>query len=286
MKQISSVAQIDKDGLAGASKMLHGHLELICSADAFGRSYLSHQSFNAPFHLSKPYWDGKVLTAQMVNSTAGLFAHDTLRCEVTVEAGASLNITTPSATRVFTMTEGRAEVRQRFSVARGARFAFLPSMLVAHWGSRYRQMTRIDVEGGGELFWVETLAPGRVAHGECFAFEEVDFQIDLRCNGRLNARERFRLEGAGLRPLPARFATPYWSSCYLLSDRLGEEDEALERIRGLHSEEVWVGLSRLAISGWSIKLIAGDSCRLSQALVSLRQILAERLPALVALAPR
>ena len=261
-------------GGANPASILRGHLDLTCSADAAGRSHLSRQSFNAPFHISKPYWDGRALTVQVINPTAGLLAGDSLHCAVSVEAGARLNITTPSATRVFTMPEGRAEVRQHLRVARGGRLAFMPSMLVPHRGSRYRQTTRLDVAAGGELFYVETLAPGRVAHGESFEFTEVDFTTELFHDGRLNARERFRLrpDDSSLTPLRAVFPQAYWASCYLIADRLTGEHPGLSGIRDLHSETVWVGVSRLPVAGWSIKVIARDSCTLHGALASLRRI--------------
>ena len=265
------------------ASVLQGHLDLTCTADATGRSYLSRQSFNAPFHISKPYWDGDVLRMQVINPTAGLLAGDSLRCVVQVETGAHLNVTTPSATRIFTMAGWRAEVRQHLRVARGGRLAFMPSMLVPHRGSRYRQVTRIDVEAGGELFYVDTLAPGRVAHGECFEFTEIDFTAELFHDGRLNARERFRLrpDDASLTPLRALFPQAYWASCYLVTERLHDEHAALHRLRELHAEGLWVGVSRLAVSGWSIKLIARDSCLIAQALARVREILAGALSAFV-----
>jgi urease accessory protein len=260
-----------------------GHLELTCCADAAGRSHLSRQSFNAPFHISKPYWDGQILTVQMINPTAGLFAGDSLRCDVRVEPGARLNITTPSATRVFTMPEGRAEIVQTFVVARDSSLAFMPSMLVPHRVSRYRQTTRITVEPGGELFYVETLAPGRVAHGECFEFTEIDVETELRHGPRLNARERFRLrpDDSSLKPLRTLFPSAYWASCYLITPRLTDDHSALNRIRELHGDDLWLGVSRLALAGWSIKLIASGSWQMNRAIAGIRQILSEALPAFV-----
>lgn len=85
-----------------------GHLELTCSADAAGRSYLSHQSFRAPFHISKPYPDEHALIVQVINPTAGLFAGDVLRSDIRVEAGGRLHNTSPSASRVHRVTAGLA----------------------------------------------------------------------------------------------------------------------------------------------------------------------------------
>ena len=55
---------------------LRGHLHLAAGMRANGETYLARQSFRAPFHLSKPYWDGHVLHVQLVNSTAGILAGD------------------------------------------------------------------------------------------------------------------------------------------------------------------------------------------------------------------
>src|SRR5205085_1312917 len=110
-----------------------------------GKTYLARQSTRAPIHLSKPYWDGRTLGVQLVNSTAGLLSGDRLECEVQVDSGARLSITTPSATRIFTMAKDRAEVHQDFSVAHGASLIFMPSQIVPHRKSRYCQETRIRV---------------------------------------------------------------------------------------------------------------------------------------------
>ena len=75
-------------------------------------------AFCAPFHLSKPYWDGRALLVQVVNSTAGILSGDRLATEVVVGEGASLIVTAPSASRIFTMNEGAAQATQRFTVER------------------------------------------------------------------------------------------------------------------------------------------------------------------------
>ncbi len=200
---------------------LTGHLELTCAPDDTGRSRISRQSVSVPFHFSKPYWNGRALVAQVINPTAGLFAGDTLRSEITVEPGASLRVTTPSASRVHTMPNGRAEVRQTFRVCEGAWLDYSPAMLIPQKQSRIRQSTRIEVEPGGELFFREILAPGRVAHGEIFQYEEIDWECDLIHDARLIARERYclRPDNASIAPLQSQFPAAFFASCYLITDR-------------------------------------------------------------------
>ena len=66
-------------------------------------------------------------------------------------------------------------------------------------------------------------------------------------------------------------------SGYLITDRLTESHPTLAAIRGLHNAETLVGLSRLPFAGWSIKIIARNSCALARTLASLRQILSQSL---------
>src|SRR5438105_15757029 len=91
-----------------------GHLRLRAAARADGRTVLAAQSFRAPYHLSKPYWDAdaRTLLVQVVNPTAGILEGDFLESDIAVEKGAALLATTPSASRVFKMIGGSAECRQ------------------------------------------------------------------------------------------------------------------------------------------------------------------------------
>ena len=77
---------------------LDGHLRLVCAADARG-TYIAEQSFRAPMHISKAYWDGVVLLVNVINPTAGIFGGDTICAHVTVESGARVLLTSPSAAR-------------------------------------------------------------------------------------------------------------------------------------------------------------------------------------------
>jgi urease accessory protein len=57
------------------------------------------------------------------------------------------------------------------------------------------------------LLFFESLAPGRVASGESFAYTELEWATDVRCDTVLVARERYRLtpEGEAVRTLRSAF---------------------------------------------------------------------------------
>lgn len=262
-----------------------GHLQLQATARADGRTALAAQSFRAPFHVSKPYWnaDAGALLVQVVNPTAGILAGDRLESEIAVERGAALLVTTPAASRVFQMKGGKAESRQRFAVAAGAWLEVMPEPLVPHRGCRYRQVTRIDVDAGGEIFFADLLFPGRVAHAEAWEWEKLCLETEVRLGGELILRERFEQTGADLRAL-AQLAGSGPEACFgnaILIAAEGEGDAAWRAaVAALHDEDLWVGVSPLRRGGWSFKLVARDGRRLRRGLREVRQALVTRFPRL------
>ncbi len=110
-----------------------------------------------------------------------------------MENGARLVLTTPSASRVHTMRGGRRRADQTFHVESGGSLEVWPELLIPQRGARYSAEDRSRTGRGAEFLFFETLAPGRVASGEVFVFDELRWMTDVRLDGRLVARERYRL---------------------------------------------------------------------------------------------
>ena len=265
---------------------LDGHLHLRAVRAGDGSTALSAQSFRAPFHLSKPNWDpsAEVLHVQVVNPTAGILEGDRLESAIAVEAGAALLVTTPSASRLFRMTEGgHATGRQRFEVARDATLEVFPEPLVPHRGSTYFQETTIEAAEGATLLFIDQLMPGRLAHGEAWAWDRLVLGLTVRREGELILRERLDQSGPGLRGL-AEFAGTGAASCFanlvLLPPTETPEPAWRAGIAALHRDGTWLGISRLRHAGWSIRVIAPDPLRLRDTLAELRAILRKAYPRL------
>ena len=261
-----------------------GHLSLRAAVRDAGRTVLAAQSFRAPFHLSKPYWDeeARVLIVQVVNPTAGILAGDRLESAIAVEAGAALLVTTPSASRIFKMEDGgSAESRQHFRVEAGGWLEVAPEPLVPHRGSRFRQMTTVDVAPGGALFFVDQLQPGRVGHDEAWLWDRLCLELTVRLGGELVLRERLDQAGADLRAL-AELAGSGPKACLanaiLIST--GTDEPWRAELSQLHRDGLWLGVSALRRGGWSLRLVAPDSVKLRAGLKDVRRILARHYPRL------
>lgn len=262
-----------------------GHLRLRARQTEYGRTALVEQSFRAPFHVSKPYWDAdtRTLLVQVVNPTAGILAGDRLESDVAVGPEAAVLVTTPSASRVFTMQAGGARCDQRFRVEAGGWLEFLPEPLVPHRGSRYRQSTQIEVEAGGGLFFVDQLQPGRLGHGEAWAWEELQVELSVRHAGTLVLQERLAHTGPELRAVAGFMGsgpTACFANAVLFAPAGVDAARWPAELQMLHQPGTWFGMAALRGGGWSLRIVAADPLRLRDAIRTIRSRLGAHLPGL------
>ena len=257
-----------------------GHLQFRAAQRADGRTVLAAQSFRAPFHLSKPYWDpeARTLLVQVVNPTAGILAGDRLASHIAVETGAAVTLTTPSASRIFQMHQGTAESTQHFSVAKAGWLEAIPEPLVPHRGSRFRQITTIEVEPGGSLFYVDQLMPGRIGHGEAWVWESLRLEMTVRLGGELILRERMDQSGASLKELAA-FGRSGPTACFGNAVLIGVPAASATadwtaKLNALQGENLKIGVSALRLGGWSLKFVASHPIALRDGLRDIRALLA------------
>lgn len=259
---------------------MQGHLHLTASPDFEGRTYLREQSFAAPLHLSKPHEDAGALVVNIVNPTAGLFDGDEIDCRVYVEAGAHLVLTTPSANRVYRARgDGAAVVNQSYRVAPGAFLEFYPELLIPQAGARYHQRTELRVESGGTLLFFEWLAPGRVASGEVFQFEELVWDTDVWFADQLVARERYKVNPAteSMEALTQVFPEAHYLGCFLI----GELAFPAAAIGTLQSEDIYLGHGPLTTGGWTIKSLCRDGMSARRLMKELRTAIYQQFDRLV-----
>lgn len=252
---------------------MNGHLHLIGSRYDSGQTYLRQQSFRAPLQISKPHTDAGSLVVNVVNPTAGIFDGDTIELDAMAETGASLVLTTPSASRVYrSRSGGPAKVKQRFSVQAGAFLEFFPEPFIPQAGARYQQTTELHAEPGGTLLFFDWLTPGRVASGEVFEYAELNWDLDATLAEKLIARERYRLspEDSSLESLKLVYPVAHYLSCFIL----GELIFPVQEIEALNSPEVYLGHSALISGhGYTVKVLCRESLSARQTLKQLRHIL-------------
>ena len=234
-------------------------MRLVCAPDSRGRSCLREQSFRAPIHLSKPFWEENNLILNVVNPTAGLMEGDRIYQEAIVKSGASLLLTMPGASRAHRTPSGWAEMEQRFVVEAGASLEVLPEIFIPQAGAHYRQSTKLEVAEDATLFFVESIAPGRTASGESFQYQRLDWHTDLWVGGRYTLRERLQMDPkmASIRAVRRRFPSAYYAGIIALGKKKHFLSDPFKSTEDLQTERTWIGRSRLPEStGWALRLLS------------------------------
>ncbi len=97
----------------------------------------------------------------LVPEGALLLSGDAVEIDVTVEAGARLDLVEPGGTVAFAMRGGRARWDVRLQVAAGAALTWAGEPFVVSAGADVTRSTRVRVEDGGRLALREVLVLGR-----------------------------------------------------------------------------------------------------------------------------
>jgi len=173
------------------------------------------------------------------------------------------------------MRSGKALVEQRFVVESGGFLEYAPEILILQGDSHLAQSTTIEIAPDGELIFTESIAPGRIAHGESFAFREFSNKLEILLDGRPAAREAFCLRTDDDSCLSWRraFTTPWYAAFYCFSDKIADDLPGRDVIHALTNEQTLAGATRLQGGGWVVKLLADNPIALRKAMASVRSAL-------------
>jgi urease accessory protein len=217
-----------------------------------------------------PIEDGAALV-HLHNVSGGLLGGDRLKVAIGVGRGASVQVTTTGATRLYRPRVGApAAIHENdVSLEPDALLEYVPDALIPFSEARFDQQTNIRLGQGAGLFWWETVAPGREARGELFAYDWIRLRTHIAVNGRPIAIERVELKPCGTSLFsPARLGSyRYFATFYVC--RVGFTRafwlEAEERLRevAIHFTQpgcVLLGVSALVAHGLVIRCLATHGC--------------------------
>jgi urease accessory protein len=175
----------------------HGELELVFEKRG-DRTVLVHDFQRTPLQIVRPFeLEPGVLTAIIINPTAGVMAGDLYRISVTLREGARVVLLTQSATKIHRMDAGLS-ARQEiiFNVASGARLEYFPERTIPFADSSFTQVLWANLEIGAEFVLLESWMAGRILHGERLAFRKYCSRTEIRVNKKLEYLDAFSLEPA------------------------------------------------------------------------------------------
>jgi len=115
----------------------------------------------------------------LLNPTPGLFQGDEHHTRINAGPLTRAHVTTPSATKVHAMPNGRALQNVELNLGKDSYLEYFPEPLIPFNNARLTQRTRANLSPKAVLVIGEVISPGRVAYGENFAFEYLDRRLTV-----------------------------------------------------------------------------------------------------------
>jgi urease accessory protein len=205
----------------------------------------------------------------LLNPTGGVLGGDRLTTEIVQEPGTHVCLTTPSATRIYRTVEKPAVLETRIQLSEGATLEYFPDHVIPHAGSALRQSLRIDLARGSRAIVLDSMAAGRVAHGERWTFTEMDSRIEVYACGKPAYVNRTRIVPAERRPdqLGSMQDFDYLSSMAVFADGFANWKElcsaANEELNSV--PELLGGATELPRGGCVIRLLARSASAMTLA---------------------
>ena len=135
----------------------------------------------------------------MVNPGGAYLGADLFLIDVEVGDGASLLLTTQSATKVYRTPGSFAEQRTAVRLGEGARLELMPDQLIAYREASYRQRTSVTLRPSSSLVMAEVVTPGWSPDGAGFRYEEVRLRNEILVETEAGT-ERLVLDNLLIRP--------------------------------------------------------------------------------------
>ena len=240
---------------AESTPRVHGRLRLRFEARGDrNQTILAESEQQAPLRIVRAFQldDGGSLV-HLHNLSGGVLGGDRLDLTVEVGPGAVAQVTSTGATRIYRSRKNAEAAQQRcqIKVEGDGLIEYLPDQLIPFAGSHYRQETHIELGANAGLFWWETVAPGREAHNEMFAYELLQLKTSIRVLGNPIALEHMRIEPASrsIFSLARLGAYAYFSTFYICRAGIGSSRwSELERLLVELAEQ----LSRPSKTVWGV----------------------------------
>jgi urease accessory protein len=204
----------------------------------------------------------------LLNPTGGVLGGDRLVTEIIQECNTHLCLTTPSATRIYRTAQQPAGAETLIKLGEGATIEYLPDHVIPHNGSALQQSLRVELARGSKAILLDSVAAGRVAHGERWNFSEIDSRTEVSVSGKPVFINRTRINPSEHKPqhfgVMEQFS--YMACLAILADGLEDwppvataltaEMENEPKIRG--------GVSLLSRGGCLVRYLASSASDLTR----------------------
>jgi urease accessory protein len=154
---------------------------LLAVARSRDRSVVTRARSVAPLRLLAPASPGLAAWVYQSSFGGGFVGRDAIELDVEVAAGARLFLTSQASSKVYRRAVSRC--RLDASIGDAGVLVAWPDPIACFAGAAFDQRQRFRLARSAGLVAVDAWTAGRIAHGECWAFERLALRTELEIDG-------------------------------------------------------------------------------------------------------
>jgi urease accessory protein len=145
------------------------------------RSVVTRARSVAPLRLLAPASPGPAAWVYQSSLGGGFVGRDAIALDVEVAAGARLFLTSQASSKVYRRAVSR--FRLDASIGDAGVLVAWPDPIACFAGAAFDQRQRFRIARSAGLIAVDAWTAGRIAHGECWAFDRLALRTELEIDG-------------------------------------------------------------------------------------------------------
>jgi urease accessory protein len=145
------------------------------------RSVVTRARSVAPLRLLTPASPGHAAWVYQSSLGGGFVGRDAIELDVDVAAGARLFLTSQASSKVYRRAVSRCRLDAAIGEA-GVMIAW-PDPIACFAGAAFEQRQRFRLARSAGLVAVDAWTAGRIAHGECWAFDRLALRTEVAIEG-------------------------------------------------------------------------------------------------------
>ncbi|MEH7234599.1 urease accessory protein UreD [Bacillus sp. JJ1562] len=232
--------------------------------DRNGKTVAKRVYFQGAFKVMRPVYhdDSGQVCYYLLNPGGGYLDGDRYRMEIAVEEGAKVTLTTQGATKVYKTPKDYVYQETEILLKKGSYLEYLPDPLIAYENAHYKQKNVIHMETGATFLYTDIITPGWSPSGDKFSYNTIQLVNEIYIDAKLGVFDHIKLTPSQQTLTDIGFMEGYThlGSMIVIGNQTSNHllDELYERIKGNESDFTF-GLSRLAVPGFSIRVLANST---------------------------
>ncbi|MFB6800218.1 urease accessory protein UreD [Peribacillus butanolivorans] len=246
-----------------------------------GKTVAKRVYFQGALKVMRPIYfdDSGQVCYYLLNPGGGYLDGDRYKMEISADEGSKITLTTQSATKVYKTPKGYAYQETQIHLQKGSYLEYLPDPLIAYENAHYKQKNVVHMESGATFIYTDILTPGWSPEGKKFSYNTIQLVTEVYLNGKLGVFDHIKLmpEQQTLSGLGFMEGYTHLGSMIAVSEYTNNSllDELYEVIQ-IEESSFKFGISKLAVPGFSIRILANSTQVIERILDQCQKILSEK----------